>query len=59
MKKCEEIVVYRKGFLFKDDQKMAMEIIIQTLTGSTNYELWKLGSHAWTNVTELIRRNKL
>ena len=59
MWKCEEMVEYRKGFLSKDDKKMAMEISIRTLKGSTNNELWKLGTYAWTNVTELIRRNKL
>ena len=30
-----------------------MEISIPTLTGSTNYELWKLETQAWTVVTEL------
>ena len=32
---------------------MATEISIPTLTGSTNYELWKLQTQAWTVVTEL------
>ena len=32
---------------------MATEISIPTLTGSTNYELWKLQIQAWTVVTEL------
>ena len=34
---------------------MATEISIPTLTGSTNYELWKLQTQAWTVATELSR----
>ena len=32
---------------------MATEISIPTSTWSTNYELWKLETQAWTVVTEL------
>ena len=34
---------------------MATEISIPTLTGSTNYELWKLQTQAWTVVTQLSK----
>ena len=34
---------------------MATEISIPTLTGSRNYELWKLQTQAWTFVTEMSK----
>ena len=37
---------------------MATEISIPTLTGSTNYELWKLQTQAWTVVTELSKKKQ-
>ena len=37
---------------------MATEISIPTLTGSTNYELWKLQTQAWTFVTELSKEKQ-
>ena len=37
---------------------MATEISIPTLTGSTNYELWKLQTQAWTVVTELRKKKQ-
>ena len=37
---------------------MAREISIPTLTGSTNYELWKLQTQAWTVVTELSKEKQ-
>ena len=37
---------------------MATEIIIPRLTGSTNYELWKLQTQAWTVVTELSKEKQ-
>ena len=37
---------------------MATEISIPTLTGSTNYELWKLQTQAWTVVTELSKEKQ-
>ena len=41
--------------LYRDEQMMATEISIPTLMGSTNYELWKLQTQAWTVVTELSK----
>ena len=37
---------------------MATEIRIPTLTGSRNYELWKLQTQAWTVVTELSKEKQ-
>ena len=37
---------------------MAREISIPTLTGSTDYELWKLQALAWTVVTELSKEKQ-
>ena len=37
---------------------MATEISIPTLTGSTNNELWKLQTQAWTVVTELSKEKQ-
>ena len=37
---------------------MANLISIPTLTGSTNYELWKLQTQAWTVVTELSKEKQ-
>ena len=37
---------------------MAKYIGIPTLTESTNYELWKLQTHAWTVVTELSKEKQ-
>ena len=37
---------------------MATEISIPSLTGSTNYELWKLQTQAWTVVTELSKEKQ-
>ena len=37
---------------------MATEIRIPTLTGSTNYELWKLQTEAWTFVTEMSTKKQ-
>ena len=37
---------------------MATEISIPTLTGSKNYELWKLQTQAWTVVTELSKEKQ-
>ena len=37
---------------------MATEISIPTLTGSTNYELWKLQTQAWTVVTKLSKEKQ-
>ena len=37
---------------------MDTEISIPTLTGSTNYELWKLQTQAWTVVTELSKEKQ-
>ena len=37
---------------------MATEIRIPTLTGSTNYELWKLQTQAWTVATELSKEKQ-
>ena len=37
---------------------MATEINIPRLTGSTNYELWKLQTQAWTIVTELSKEKQ-
>ena len=37
---------------------MATEINIPRLTGSTNYELWKLQTQAWTVVTELSKEKQ-
>ena len=37
---------------------MATEISIPRLTGSTNYELWKLQTQAWTVVTELSKEKQ-
>ena len=48
----------RKRTLFRDEQMMATEISISTLTGSTNYELWKLQIQAWTVVTELSKEKQ-
>ena len=45
----------RKKILYRGEQMMAPEISIPTLTGSTNYELWKLQTQDWTIVTELSK----
>ena len=37
---------------------MATEIRIPTLTGSRNYELWKLQTQAWTFVTEMSKEKQ-
>ena len=37
---------------------MATKISIPRLTGSTNYELWKLQTQAWTVVTELSKEKQ-
>ena len=37
---------------------MATEISIPSLTGTTNYELWKLQTQAWTVVTELSKEKQ-
>ena len=37
---------------------MATEMSIPTLAGSTNYELWKLQTQAWTVVTELSKEKQ-
>ena len=37
---------------------MATEIRISTLTGSRNYELWKLQTQAWTLVTEMSKEKQ-
>ena len=37
---------------------MATEISIPRLTGSTNYELWKLQTQAWTVITELSKEKQ-
>ena len=37
---------------------MATKISIPTLTWSTNYELWKLQTQAWANVTKLSKEKQ-
>ena len=37
---------------------MATEISIPTLTGSTNYELWKLETQVWTFVIDLSKEKQ-
>ena len=37
---------------------MTKEISIPTLTGSTNHELWKLQTQAWTVTTELSKEKQ-
>ena len=37
---------------------MATEISFLTLTGSTNYELWKLQTQAWIVVAELSKEKQ-
>ena len=37
---------------------MTTEISIPTLTGSTNYDLWKLQTQTWTVVTELSKEKQ-
>ena len=37
---------------------MATEIRITTLTGSRNYELWKLQIQAWVFVTEMSKEKQ-
>ena len=55
---CEKRWNNREMILSKDEQIMATEISVPTLTGSTHYVLWKLQIQAWTVVTELSKEKQ-
>ena len=60
---CEKLRVKKENYIFRDhfsSQQMmaATEISIPTLTGSTNYELLKLESQAWTFVIEMSKEKQ-